>query len=215
MPDGGPDGSDGGSQGITLVWRSEQDIPTTSDDPSIEEAELALRSVRVIGDAASGDAATTQERVRLRWDDDDEPDELRFDQAPPGKYAKIDVVLRGWDGDDGGSYELSGSVRVNGTLYRYEIEDDAQLSASIALPDGTMLPPGGTLALEVRVNLRDVVKDLAFSSVPPREGVIQIDESTPSVLLAARAALMSALTTRRSDGDGRGDGENSGGPSDD
>lgn len=198
-------------QGLTLGWRSEQDIPT-SDDPSVEEAELSLRSVRVIGDAASGDAATTRERVRLRWGDHDMPDALRFDQAPPGKYAKIDVVLRGWDGDGGGdggggSYEISGEVRVGGTLYRYEIEDDAQLSASLPLPDMTTLPPGGELALEVRINLRDVVKNLAFSSVPPREGVIQIDESTPAVLQAARAALMSALTARRGDS-GSGDSSN-------
>lgn len=199
-PDGGPDG---GGRGLSLRFRSEQDLPT-SDEPTVEEAELALRSVRVIGDAAPGDAATTRERVRLRFGDDDGPDALRFEQAPPGKYAKIDVVLRSWDGDgeDGDdSFEISGKARVNGTLYKYEIHDDAQLAASIPLPDATMLPPGGELSLEVRVDLRGVVSGLAFASIPPRDGVIRVDETTPAVLQAARAALMAAMSGRRGDGE--------------
>lgn len=201
-PDGPPD--DGGTQGLTVRWHSEQDLPT-SDDPSVVEAELRLRSVRVIGDAASGDSATTRERVVLQWNREDEPEALRFDQAPPGKYAKIDVVLRGWEGDgedEDDAFQISGNVRVGGTTYRYEIEDDDQLSTSLPLPTGTMLSPGGQLELEVRVNLRDVVKDLAFSSIPPREGVIRINGDTPAVLTAARAALMTALTARA---EGNGD----------
>jgi hypothetical protein len=205
-PDGPPD--DGGTQGLTLRWQSTQPIPTTADDPSVEEAELRLRSVRVIGDAASGDSATTRERVELKWSGDDIPEELRFDQAPPGKYAKIDVVLRGWDGDggedgEGASFEISGNVRVNGTTYRYQLEDDDQLSSSLPLPGGTMLSPGGELVLEVRVNLRDVVKDLEFSSIPPQGGTISINRDTPEVLDAARAALVAALTAQRADGDSR------------
>lgn len=210
-PDGpDPDGPDGGGRGLTLRFRSEQVLPTT-DEPTVEEAELALRSVRVIGDAAPGDSSTTRERVRLEFRGDDTPDALRFDQAPPGKYAKIDVVLRGWDGDgggdDGGSFEITGRARVNGTLYEYEIHDDAQLSASIPLPEATMLPPGGELGLEVRVDLREVVRTLAFSSITPREGKLRIDESTPAVLQAARAALMAAMSGRRLDGGREGDGE--------
>lgn len=200
-PDGPPDG--GSTQGLTVRWHSEQALPT-ADDPSVEEAELRLRSVRVIGDAASGDSATTRERVVLQWSHED-PEALRFDQAPPGKYAKIDVVLRGWegegDGDDDDAFKISGNVRVGGTTYRYEVEDDDQLSTSLPLPSGTMLSPGGQLALEVRVNLRDVVKDLAFSSIPPREGIIRVNGDTPAVLAAARAALMTALTAR-TDGNG-------------
>jgi hypothetical protein len=198
-PDGPPD--DGGTQGLTLRWQSTETIPTSAD-PSVDEAELRLRSVRVIGDAASGDSATTGERVVLKWSRGSAPEELHFDDAPPGKYAKIDVVLRGWDGDgdgDGEAFRLSGSVRVNGTTYRYEIEDEEQLSASLPLPGGTMLSPGGALLLQVRVNLRDVVKDLEFSSIPPRDGTIRINGDTPEVLDAARDALMDALTAERAD----------------
>jgi hypothetical protein len=202
-PDGGPDG---GGRGLTLRFRGEQDLPT-SEEPTVTEAELSLRSVRVIGDAAPGDSSTTRERVRLELRGDDTPDALRFEQAPPGKYAKIDVVLRGWDGNDDDSFEISGQARVNGTLYDYEIHDEGQLSASIPLPESTMLPPGGELGLEVRINLRDVVKNLAFSTIAPREGVIRVDESTPAVLQAARAALMQAMSGRRLDDQGAGYGE--------
>lgn len=200
-PDGPP--SDGGAQGLTVRWESTQTIPTGSDDPSVEEARLALRSLRVIGDAASGDDATTLERVGLEWSRDGAPDLLRFDQAPAGKYAKIDAVLRGWEGEgesESDAFEISGTVRVNGTTYRYEIEDSGQLSVSLPLPDGTMLAPGGSLALTVRVNWRDVVKDLDFSSITPREGTLRVNGDTPAVLAEAREALTRALSARRDDG---------------
>lgn len=206
-PDGPP--GDGGTQGLTVHWQSTQTIPTTSDDPAVEEASLAVRSLRVIGDAASGDEATTRERVSLSWSRDGAPAALRFDQAPSGKYAKIDAVLRGWDGDgndedSGDAFEISGTVRVGSTTYRYEIEDSSQLAISLPLPDGTMLSPGGALSLTVRVNWRDVVKDLNFSSIPPREGTIRINDDTPAVLSAAREALVLAMAARRDDG-GKGE----------
>jgi hypothetical protein len=185
-----PDGGTGQKQGLTVAWSSTQPIPTT-DNPSVTEAILSVRSVRAIGDAAPGDASTTKERFTLRWSKSEAPAPMVFDHAPAGKYAKIDLVLRD-DGQD--TFKLVGVARINGTDVPYEIEGEEQISISIPLPSSATLPAGGMLTVGVKVNLRDIVKDLNLASVPPQGGVIRINEDTaPGVLAAAQVALASAF----------------------
>jgi hypothetical protein len=152
-----------------------------------------VRSVRAIGDAAPGDASTTKERVELRWGKGDGPSPMVFDQAPAGKYANIDILIRG-EGESH-SYQISGMVTVRGTSYPYEIEDDEPLSVSVQLPSSATLPAGGSLSVGVRVNLKDIVRDLDFASVPIDDGVIKIkdEDSGRAVLTAARAAMVKAF----------------------
>lgn len=184
-----PDGQTG-SQGLTLTWRADPSIPTTQN-PSVTEATLKVRSVRVIGDA--GDSATTKERFELKWSNNTSPQPILFDQAPAGKYAKIDVIIRGFGSDDD-SLEIAGTVRIAGTDYRYQIEDKAQISASITLPSSAILSPGGALSVGVKVNLQDVVRDIDFASIEPDGNEIKIDEDSPAVLAAVRAALEASLS---------------------
>jgi hypothetical protein len=185
-----PDGGTSQTQGLTLNWRVSPSIPT-ADVPSVTEAVIVIRSLRAIGDAAPGDAATTKERFTLQWSKTVSPDKIVFDHAPAGKYAKIDVLLRG---DTRDTFQISGMARVNGSDIPYEIEGEEQVSVSIPLPSTANLPAGGMLTVGVRVNLRDVVKDLNFASVPPQNGVIRINEdNAPGVLSAAQAALANAF----------------------
>ena len=186
-PDGG---TDGGTQGLTLRWRAVPGVPSGEDNPNVTRATFRIRSLKIIGDAAPGDAATSRENLELEWRSGKAPTPLLFDQAPPGKYAKIDLIFRG-DGKD--TYELSGMARRNGTDYPYELEDSGQFSISVPLPSSTTLAPGGSLTLGVRIDIRDIVKDLNFDNARLEAGKLIIDDETPSVLAAARAALVKAI----------------------
>ncbi len=149
-----------------------------------------MRSVKAIGDAAPGDASTTRESFSLEWRAGRTPSPILFDQAPAGKYAKIDIVFRG---DDSDAFELSGFARRGDVTYPYEIEDRSQLSVSVPLPGSTSLSPGGALAVGVRIDMHEIVKDLNFNAAKLEDGKLIIDDDTPALLAAFRAALAAAI----------------------
>jgi hypothetical protein len=196
VPDASP-----GAQGLTLGWRSGTAIPTSAN-PALTEAALFVRSARVIGDA--GDGATTQEKVTLKWSSGTSPTAILFDQAPAGKYAKIDLIIGG-KGRGEGSYEFSGAVRLGSTTYRYEIEDEGQISVSLPLPSSAVLAPGGSLRVGVTFDLQAAVDAVDFGSLTPEGDVFKIDddddedddddddEDESRQLAAVRAAIQSAV----------------------
>lgn len=181
---------DGGTQGLTVRWRAAPSIPT-ENTPSVRELKLRLRSLKVIGDAAPGDAATTKNNLDLEWKSNDPPNVLGFPQAPAGKYAKIDIVIRGEDGKDG--VRITGMALRNGILRPYEIEDDAQLSVSVPLGADTTLLPGGSLTLGLRIDIDSVVRDLDFGAAREDDDKLIIDDETPALLAAVRAALTTSI----------------------
>lgn len=181
---------DGGTQGLTVRWRAVPTIPT-GNTPSVRELKLRLRSLKVIGDAAPGDAATTKNNLDLEWKSSNPPNVLTFPQAPAGKYAKIDIIIRGEDGKDG--VKIIGMALRNGTLHPYEIEDDAQLSVSVPLGADTTLRPGGMLTLGLRIDIDTVVRDLDFGAAREDDDKLIIDDETPELLAAVRTALTSAI----------------------
>lgn len=186
-PDGG---TDGGSQGLTLRWRATPGVPSGEDTPNVTRATFRIRSLKVIGDAAPGDAATSRENLTLEWRTGKTPTPELFGHAPAGKYAKIDLIFRG-DGSD--AYEIGGIAQRGGIDYPYELEDSSQISVSVPLPSSTTLSPGGSLAIGVRIDIRDIVKDLNFDNARLESGKLIIDDETPTVLAAARAALVKAV----------------------
>jgi hypothetical protein len=185
------------AQGLTLSWRSRTAIPTAAN-PALTEATLFVRSARVIGDA--GDGATTLQKVALKWSSGTAPTAILFDQAPAGKYAKIDLIIGG-KGRGEGSYEFSGAVRLGPTTYRYEIEDEEQISVSLPLPSSAVLAPGGSLRVGVMFDLQAVVDAVDFEALTPEGDVFKIhddedddnDEVESRALAAVRAAIQSAV----------------------
>lgn len=181
---------DGGTQGLAVRWRAVPSIPT-GNTPSVREVKLRVRSLKVIGDAAPGDAATTKNNLDLEWKSNEDPKALEFPQAPAGKYAKIDIVIRGDAGKDG--VKITGMALRNAVLRPYEIEDDAQLSVSVPLAADTALRPGGTLTLGLRMDLDAVVRGLDFGAAREDDDKLIIDEETPELLAAVRTALTSSI----------------------
>lgn len=181
---------DGGTQGLAVRWRAVPSIPT-SNIPSVRELKLRVRSIKVIGDAAPGDAATTKNNLDLEWKSSEDPKALEFPQAPAGKYAKIDIVIRGDVGKEG--VQITGMAMRNAVLHPYEIEDDAQLSVSVPLPADTTLRPGGLLTLKLRMDLDAVVRGLDFNAAREDDDKLIIDEETPELLAAVRTALTDSI----------------------
>ncbi|MBK7534167.1 MAG: hypothetical protein IPI49_02125 [Myxococcales bacterium] len=183
-------GVDGGSRGLTLRWRGVPEVPTGQDNPNVQRATFRVRTLKVIGDSAPGEAATTRENLSLEWRRDKTPQPVLFDQAPPGKYAKIDLVLRG---DDRDTFEISGVVRRNDIDYIYEIEDSSQLLVSVPLPSSATLRPGGALSIGVRIDIRDIVKDLDFGAARIEDDKLKIDDDTPALQAQVRAKVISSI----------------------
>lgn len=181
---------DGGTRGLAVRWRAVPSIPT-GNLPSVRELKLHVRSFKVIGDAAPGDAATSKSNFDIEWKSNDDPKALEFPQAPAGKYAKIDIVIRGEDGKDG--VKITGMALRDAVLRPYEIEDDAQLSVSVPLAADTTLRPGGTLTLGLRMDLDAVVRGLDFSAAREDDDKLIIDEETPALLAAVRTALTDSI----------------------
>ena len=173
-----------------MRWRGVPEVPTGQDNPNVQRATFRVRTLKVIGDSAPGEAATTRENLSLEWRRDKTPQPVLFDQAPPGKYAKIDLVLRG---DDRDTFEISGVVRRNDIDYIYEIEDSSQLLVSVPLPSSATLRPGGALSIGVRIDIRDIVKDLDFGAARIEDGKLKIDDDTPALQAQVRAKVISSI----------------------
>lgn len=196
-PDGGrADGSgperDGsvepGTRGLTLRFVADPALPLTVDDGArtiaVDQVELGLEDLRVIGDSAPGDERTRISSQVLRWPDDGSDDSgdvtVEYADAPPGIYSlfRASVV----------QFEIEGAVHGGGdgeepVDYDFEIErhSGAPLALEIDLGSAT-LEPGGIIDLTVHFDARPAIAAVPWAErSPDDDGELTIDAEDPAM----------------------------------
>jgi hypothetical protein len=190
-PSGGPpDQPDGGAvDSLSIRFQTDQDLPAmTAADRRLKDAQFHADSVRAIGDAAPGDSRTTESDYRMRWHESDQPDPIRFDEAPAGLYSTVEVRFE--RGDEEHGFEVEGEALLDAVWVPFEIEDDTALTITIGT--STTLAPGGSATIEIDVDLARIIADIDFSQFPIVEGKIEIGDDDPEIA-AIRAAIGEAF----------------------
>jgi hypothetical protein len=178
-----PDGGAGG--GLTLTWTTTTPIPgPVTDDLRVDDALLSMRSIRALGDAATGEFTTASD-VTLSWADGEAPDDIVFDQAPPGRYSSLELRL-----DGSPSLRLRGEVRLDGTWWPFEIIDDEATTVERELD--VELAPGQGVTIPLAFDLAALAALVDFADVEPDDGVLRVDDEA-SGLEPVREALHELL----------------------
>lgn len=179
--DARPDGGDG--QGLTLEFVTAS-LPIRAGAAAIDEIELECSSIRAIGDAAPGDARTTQLDYRLRWREDDTPEAINFEEAPVGLYSSVGLRLA--ESGDRVAFVLRGTTTRQGQLVDFEIESTAALDLSVTVDE--MLSPGGAATIQLTLEASDLVIGIDWDAQPLDGGKIAIGDGD-----AAMTQVISAL----------------------
>jgi hypothetical protein len=179
--DGGPIG-----QGLSISWESR---PATfpgspSADLTIERAVFHQDELRVVRDAGPIDL----ELDELVWERGVAPAALPVMGALPGLYSRLLFELEGDDDDRDReyAYEITGTVRVNGTFRPFTIRDTGDLSLSLDF--SITLPPGGTARIPVRIEIDEIVTAVDFSQVQIQDNRYIVEKGN-SQLTNVRAAV--------------------------
>lgn len=183
-----PDGGGGG--GLSVVWNGQ---PTTipsepSSDMTIDRAVFHLDGLRVVGDAGT----FPLDRDKLEWSRGIVPTAVLVTGASPGLYSRLLFGLEG-DTEDGKTqyaYEITGTVKVNGSFQPFTVHDTAELN--VMLDFSIMLPAGGIATIPVRLEIDKMVSIVNFSSVPMQDGRYLVESTSPQIS-AVRAAVKSAV----------------------
>jgi hypothetical protein len=172
--------ADGGTEpgGLHLRLRATPSLPASlggDHDVTVDQLALVLDDLRLVGDAAPGDARTRIERAELEWPGDDVRT-FRFPEAPPGVYAYVLATIDRFR--FAGEVTLEGEER-EGEDHEYELEDEqASLALSIALPD-LVLEPGGERTIDLIVDVAAVVGPIDWSAAPTEEDEIELEDDHP------------------------------------
>jgi hypothetical protein len=160
-PDAQPeDDGGGGTGGLTVRFTSEQDVPgPTAPDRSLEEVDFRAYSLTVVGDSGN----QTRMEVRIRWHDGDDPELIRFEDAPPGIYSSLQIRLLG-DGEDDG-YEITGDVEIEDMQHSFDLTGEDL--PPITIPIEAFLPAGGSVTITVPVALASIINELDFTQCTP------------------------------------------------
>lgn len=177
--DGGPDAT-----GLTVTWSVTPPTPgPIRTGLDVQELHISYSSVRLIGDAAPGDARTSAGRTELEWERS-VPVPLDFPAAPPGLYAVLELGVGG--GDE--AFAIHGMVDRGGTPIPFEIEDEAPNPVTLGL--AVELRAGASATVPVRVELAQVLAAVDFDALPVVNGHIELHRNDPQM-----ARVRSALAT--------------------
>ena len=176
-----PDGDIDGDAGLTVRW-STRPIDWPADlgsNVTLESAQFALDSLRVIGDAGPGDLRTTKDAFDLRWRaGEDPPEDIKFDSAPTGLYSQIALQIDGNVVED--SYELKGTVVVNSVLEDFVIEDTSPLPINLSIEKS--LSAGATATIDIEIDFAHLISAVDFSTLDESDGALRLDEGDPGIV---------------------------------
>lgn len=190
-----PDGATG-DHGLAIAWQPRPlAIPGPVDgDLTLDRANLHLRDARAIGDAGAGDPRTLAPLVDLIWATGSAPEDLVFDEAPAGLYARMSFQL-----DRGAAtyaYELLGTVDLRGTIEPFTIRDRDPLPVSFEYE--VAVAPGARTRLVVRVDLDAVVRAVELDTAPVIGGR-RVLETGDAQMTVVRTELAKAFGVHDSD----------------
>ena len=172
-----------GATSLVVTWGTSPPIPgPVGADLSVHELHITYSSVRLLGDAAPGDARTTRGQTELEWSDHEAPVPISFATAPPGLYSQLQLGV----GGSAEAFAIEGRVRLGGTWIPYEIEDEAP--SPVSLPLGLDLRAGMVVTIPVELDVAAVLAAVPFSELPVVAGHIHLDRDDPA-MGGVRAAL--------------------------
>ena len=191
----GPDGGDGATAGagIRVDWATLPAIGDQGEDVRIATATLQLTELRLLGDAAPGDARTSRTALTLAWGAGSAPPPLVFDQAPPGLYSELEFGLSADDGEDNAqAFDVTGQVKLNGELVPFTLGVTFDLTVSVPL--SIDLAAGTSESFTVRADLGHVIDAVHWQDLPLVGGARVLDDSATAEVDNARKALGEAFT---------------------
>ncbi len=180
--DADTDSGDGGfialESGIGLLFSAEpsfaESFSHNNNTISLKSAEFTIVDLRLIGDAASGDARTRKEVVELEWNDESElPIGVGYELAPPGLYSRVRGTVV--------AFEIEGSVMVDGgESVGFEAEQESSMLAFEFELDSS-LDVGEALVLGVAVDLQKITEEIPFEELSIEEGKIEIEDGSEAM----------------------------------
>lgn len=188
---GTPDGETGDA-GLTVKWSSRPETWPAQVETglTLNSARFACDSLRVIGDAGPGDMRTTAQGFEVYWEGSNAPESIKFENAPPGLYSQIALLFDGHIIND--SYQLKGTVVVNGNTEDFVIEDDNPLGVTVSLEK--LVSPGATSTIRIDIDFQHALDAVNWDQLPKSDGKLQLETGNPD-LLQFRKNLIESFTT--------------------
>jgi hypothetical protein len=180
VPDGSSGGPDAGAgKGVIVPWETTPAAfpgnVTDDGEITVSSVSLAIDTFEAIGDAGTG--SNTRATLALAWGaDGTTPDAAALPTAPPGLYSKLTIHV---DGDlIADSYDITGTAKVNGTVFPYHIHDRDDLSISIYL-DGPVemrtLAAGSALTIPIAIDFARALRSIHYDDLDVDNGVLDLD----------------------------------------
>lgn len=189
VPDTPGEPGDGSQHGLGMFvdWRANPSLPgTLTDELTVSEAMFQVDHFQILADAGN----VTRSRYLLTWEAETNPPQDIFPDAPPGVYSKVALVMMGGNlGED--AFRIRGTWRDNGITIPFEVSDINQLSISLDCDE--TLPAGGSASVAIRLDLRDAISGIDFTSLGlDDDGVLELKDGPG--LITFRSRLQQAFT---------------------
>lgn len=174
------------STGLTVTWTAQPMLPGRFSDVTISRVKLRLARLEVIGDTGSS-SGTTLTDFDVIWSATTTPLPISFFSAEPGLYSRASLQI---DGKVvARSYEIRGTVVINGTTEPFEISDTAALAVDVSGYNVTLMA-GQAVEVPIHVDMDNAIDAVDFASLPTVANVRTMDQMTPGI-----AAVRTALET--------------------
>lgn len=174
------------STGLTVTWTAQPKLPGQFSDVTVSTVKLRLARLEVIGDTGST-SGTTLTDFDVVWSATTAPFPISFFSAEPGLYSKVSLQI---DGKVvARSYEIRGTVVINGTTEQFEISDTAALAVDVSGYNVTLIA-GQAVEVPIRVDMDNAIDAVDFASLPTVANVRTMNQTTPGI-----AAVRTALET--------------------
>lgn len=193
-----PDAPATGKTSMTVQWATKPGAwpGVIGDGITVDSARFAFDSLRVIGDAGPGDLRTTARTFEVRWEKDrDPPAAIEFADAPTGLYSQVALQVDGHLVNN--SYEIRGTIQINGNDVEYRIEDDASLPVTLAIDK--MKTPTAAVRLEVDIDFVKAINSIDFTKLMNDGGHLELDGDSQD-MDAFRKKLVESFSAGSIDG---------------
>ena len=193
-PDAVPEPDGGGMPrglGMFLTWNANPSLPgPVTNKVSATAVTFQLEHLQLVSDAGA-DGRTTRSRYQLAWSAGALPLQEMFPDAPVAVYQRISLDMRG-DVQPPYAYQIQGTWRDDkGDDQQFRIADTVNLEVPIDCSE--TLPPGGSVSITVRVDLRDALSNVNFKNLSQdKDGVLVLTGGPP--LSDFRNRLMRAFS---------------------
>jgi hypothetical protein len=95
------------------------------------------------------------------------------------------------------SYEIRGTIQINGNDIEYRIEDDAALPVTLAIDK--MKSPAAAVRLQVDIDFVHAIDSINFSELMNDSGHLELDSSSPA-MVEFRKKLVESFSAGSIDG---------------